>query len=400
MLSIYKAKVKENKDNGTKKSLAIRFNNAMISNPKAFMQQYGEYIKIINRRLKMIEKRRAELRKRKGMTEAAGDINPLTDITKMDFDAVDYCIRSIDECLNAPDSEIFVLTEAKNKEEDDDDDAVIMTVRDKKRLAQYDADADKRKAEEDQIKKWKKDSEELDKRKKAQSQSPLAKSPFSDKSPFTDMDVKKANDAMPMFAKASINFVIDDTGETLQRDLLIGIKAYIHLAPAADLINDIYNCIINKRKFLRFVKFVTGEERSLTDLLFGIRELKTDALSNRTESGKWRSAFRSRRRWAKISVPKLMKEYTPNGTLVITMNEVNYLKDHYGIDIMRPDHVRMLMDADFLLGFVVIDQANEMVHVTYDGHGYGFQQYTYNMLERESQVSQREMMQLYRAFKN
>nr|DAH19450.1 MAG TPA: hypothetical protein [Caudoviricetes sp.] len=399
-LNRYKAKVKENKDNGTKKSLAIRFNNAMISNPKAFMQQYGEYIKIINRRLKMIEKRRAELRKRKGLTEVAGDINPLTDITKMDFDAVDYCIRSIDECLNAPDSEIFVLTEAKNKEEDDDDDAVIMTVRDKKRLAQYDADADKRKAEEDQIKKWKDDSKELDKRKKAQSQSPLAKSPFSDKSPFTDMDVKKANDAMPMFAKASINFVIDDTGETLQRDLLIGIKAYIHLAPAADLINDIYNCIINKRKFLRFVKFVTGEERSLTDLLFGIRELKTDALSNRTESGKWRSAFRSRRRWAKISVPKLMKEYTPNGTLVITMNEVNYLKDHYGIDIMRPDHVRMLMDADFLLGFVVIDQANEMVHVTYDGHGYGFQQYTYNMLERESQVSQREMMQLYRAFKN
>ena len=182
--------------------------------------------------------------------------------------------------------------------------------------------------------------------------------------------------------------------------MLIGIKAYIHLAPAADLINDIYNCIINKRKFLRFVKFVTGEERSLTDLLFGIRELKTDALSNRTESGKWRSAFRSRRRWAKISVPKLMKEYTPNGTLVITMNEVNYLKDHYGIDIMRPDHVRMLMDADFLLGFVVIDQANEMVHVTYDGHGYGFQQYTYNMLERASEMSQREVMQLYRAFKS
>lgn len=79
------------------------------------------------------------------MTEAAGDVNPLTDITKMDFDAVDYCIRSIDECLNAPDSEIFVLMEAKTKEEDDDDDAVIMTVRDKKRLAQYDADADKRK---------------------------------------------------------------------------------------------------------------------------------------------------------------------------------------------------------------------------------------------------------------
>ena len=396
-LNRYKAKVKENKDNGTKKSLAIRFNNAMISNPKAFMQQYGEYIKIINRRLKLIEKRRAELRKRKGLSESVGEVNPLTDITKMDFDAVDYCIRSIDESLNAPDSDIFVLTEAKGKDEDDDD-AVIMTVRDKKRLAQYDADAEKHKEDDDKIKKWKKDSEDLENRKKNQKKSPLAITPFSERSVFTDMDVKKANDAMPMFAKATINFVIDDTGETMQRDLLVGIKAYIHLAPAADLINDIYNCIINKRKFLRFVKFVTGEERSLTDLLFGIRELKTDALSNRSESGKWRSAFRSRRRWAKISVPTLMKEYTPNGTLVITMNEVNYLKDHYGIDIMRPDHVRMLMDADFLLGFVVIDQANEMVHVTYDGHGYGFQQYTYAMLERDQASTDRQIRELYRSF--
>lgn len=396
-LNRYKAKVKENKESGTKKSLAIRFNNAMISNPKAFMQQYGEYIKIINRRLKLIEKRRAELRKRKGLSESVGEVNPLTDITKMDFDAVDYCIRSIDESLNAPDSDIFVITEAKGKDEDDDD-AIIMTVRDKKRLAQYDADAEKRKEDDDKIKKWKKDSEDLENRKKNQKRSPLATTPFSERSVFTDMDVKKANDAMPMFAKASINFVIDDTGETMQRDLLVGIKAYIHLAPAADLINDIYNCIINKRKFLRFVKFVTGEERSLTDLLFGIRELKTDALSNRSESGKWRSAFRSRRRWAKISVPNLMKEYTPNGTLVITMNEVNYLKDHYGIDIMRPDHVRMLMDADFLLGFVVIDQANEMVHVTYDGHGYGFQQYTYAMLERDQASTDRQIRELYRSF--
>ena len=119
---------------------------------------------------------------------------------------------------------------------------------------------------------------------------------------------------------------------------------------------------------------------------------------NKSESGRWRSAFRSRRRWAKISVPKLMKEYTPNGTLVITMNEVNYLKDQYGIDIMRPDHVKMLMDADFLLGFVIVDQSNERVYVTYDGHGYGFQQYTYAMLEREAQTSDRLMRELYRSF--
>ena len=450
-LNRYKAKVKENAEEGTKKSLVIRFNNAVISNPKAFMQQYGEYIKIINKRLKMIEKRRQILRDRKGLSESA-EVNPLTDLTQMDFDAIDYCIRSIDECITAKDEDIFILTEAK-----DDDNYTRIKVSEKNKLLKAQQDLidaqEKMKSYEDDInsmnktindqkskinsynnnnaalKKTQKDLKDardligtyqddadeykrtIDKKDtelnkirdaKAKSARIMPKEsirPF-ERSVFTDMDVKKANDALPMFAKATISFVVDDTGEVLNRDLLIGIKAYMHLAPAAELVTDIYNCIINKRKFLRFVKFITGEERSLSDLLFGINELKTDALSNKSESGRWRSAFRSRKRWSKISIPKLMKEYTPNGTLVITMNEVNYLKDQYGIDIMRSDHVKMLMDADFLLGFVIIDQANEMVYVTYDGHGYGFQQYTYNMLEREAQVSQREMMQLYRAFKS
>lgn len=405
-LNRYKAKVKENAEEGTKKSLAIRFNNAVISNPKAFMQQYGEYIKIINKRLKMIEKRRKTLRDRKGLSESA-EVNPLTDLTQMDFDAIDYCIRSIDECITAKDEDIFILTEAK-----DEDDYTRIKVSEKESLendrekladareliSTYQSDADSYKE------KLQKQNAELKTIKDAKTKSARlmpkdSVKPF-ERSVFTDMDMKKANDAIPMFAKATISFVIDDTGEVMNRDILIGIKAYLHLAPASELVTDIYNCIINKRKFLRFVKFITGEERSLSDLLFGINELKTDALSNKSESGRWRSAFRSRRRWSKISIPKLMKEYTPNGTLVITMNEVNYLKDQYGIDIMRSDHVKMLMDADFLLGFVIIDQANEMVYVTYDGHGYGFQQYTYNMLEREAQVSQREMMQLYRAFKS
>lgn len=405
-LNRYKAKVKENKEEGTKKSLAIRFNNALISNPKAFMQQYGEYIKIINKRLKLIEKRRKILRDRKGLSESA-EVNPLTDLTQMDFDAIDYCIRSIDECITAKDEDIFILTEAKDddnytrikvseKESLESDREKLADARDLINTYQSDADSYKEKIQkQDAELKIIKDA----KTKSARLMPKDSVKPF-ERSVFTDMDVKKANDALPMFAKATISFVVDDTGEVLNRDLLIGIKAYMHLAPAAELVTDIYNCIINKRKFLRFVKFITGEERSLSDLLFGINELKTDALSNKSESGRWRSAFRSRKRWSKISIPKLMKEYTPNGTLVITMNEVNYLKDQYGIDIMRSDHVKMLMDADFLLGFVIIDQANEMVYVTYDGHGYGFQQYTYNMLERAAEISQREMMQLYRAFKS
>ena len=60
-------------------------------------------------------------------------------------------------------------------------------------------------------------------------------------------------------------------------------------------------------------------------------------------------------------------------------------------------HISMLMDAGFLLGFVVLDQANEMAYITYDGHGGEFQQYTYAMLEREQQTTDRMMRELYRS---
>lgn len=462
-LNRYKKKYEENKKTGSKSKLVIRFNNTTISNPKAFMKQYGTYIKIINKRLKLVDKRRAELRKRKGIENTSTKLeeNVITDLSQLDFDAIEYCIKTIDESLNAPDSQIFALVEAKSKYEDmtpeefekymERGDKILQQARQTSRDSKKAQQNAERKAEIYRRQAYKanrasRDSdktnellrsqnarlmERIDDQNKTQSKPAQGKKddgsddtiylgydrsrPQSglnvaraagkshtefktfDREVFTKMDMQKANEAIPIFTKASIGFIVDETEEVVSRDILIGIKAYIHKAPSIELINDVYNCIINKRKFLRFVKFITGEERSLSDLLFGIKELRSDALDAKSGAGEWRSAFKRRRRWAKMSIPYLTKEYTPNGTIIMTMNEVQFIKDQYGVDIMTPDHVRMIMDSDYLLGFVIIDQANEMVYVTYDGHGYGFQQYTYAMLEREQQTSDRMMRELYRS---
>lgn len=49
-----------------------------------------------------------------------------------------------------------------------------------------------------------------------------------DREIFTNMDMSKANEALPTFAKATIGFIVDDTNETVSREILIGIKSYIH----------------------------------------------------------------------------------------------------------------------------------------------------------------------------
>lgn len=362
-LNRYKKKYEENQKSGSKSKLQITFNKIKISNPKAFMKQYGEYIKIINKKLKLVEKRREQLRKSKGISESADLFG------QIEMDNLDYVNRVIDEALTAPDSVTFqYITEAADDEEEEED---------------YEL------SPED---KWKLDNTQSRNRREAIKYE-------MDREVFTKMDMQKANDAIPFFAKATVGFVVEGnrSEEVVNRDVLIGIKAYVHLIPSRELVNNLYNSIINKRKFLKFVKFVSGEEKSLTDLLFGFKELRNDAVNSRSSAGAWSSAFKRRRRISKMSVPYLMKEYTPNGTLVMTKNEVDYIKAEYGLDVMDPGHAKIIMDAEFLLGFVVVDQAEEMLHVTYDGHGYGFQTYTFAMLERERNASDRQMRELYRS---
>ena len=446
-LNRYKRKYAANKETGSKSKLHIRFNNTDISNPKAFMKEYGNYIKIINQRLAMVETRRKELRNAKGLPDASNDAaleeagQPV--LSDYDLEMTENCIKVIDDLLRAPDSEVFTIVDEAINFTGKLSNGVVKDVSptngDNEELDEPQIDPDQARHNEkvlDSVSRMQNMEKEIaylkqrsDSRSNPYQKNPNRYSPPKGvayrkdapsgnihaasarggasfetfgKSVFTDMDMKKANDMIPTFAKASIGFIVDQTEQVVTRDVLIGIKVWIHRMPARDLINDIYNAIINKRKFLKFVKYVSGEEKSLTDLLFGIKELKTDAMAagnKNSHISQWIPAFRRRKRWAKMSVPYLMSSYTPNGTVNMTQNEVDFIKDEYGVDISTPAHVEMLMEHNFLLGFVVLDQANEIIKVSYDGRGGQFEEYTYAMAERSDiKDSDRLMREMYRTF--
>ena len=221
---------------------------------------------------------------------------------------------------------------------------------------------------------------------------------FDSKAIFTNQDMNKANEMIPTIAKVNVGFIVEDTNEVISRDVLVGIKTFVHRIQSSELVTAFYQTIMNKRKFLKFVKFTTGEEKSLTDLILGVGELKSDAIESKLRKSSWLQAFKRRRRWSKMTIPFLMKSYTPNGTVVMTMNEVEFIKDRYGIDIMRDGHIKMIMEANFLLGFVILDQTNEVAYISYDSHNYEPQEYSYNLLEREMNANDRVMRELYRTF--
>lgn len=223
---------------------------------------------------------------------------------------------------------------------------------------------------------------------------------FPDKEVFTNTDMKKANELLPTIIKANIGFIVGKEERVIKQEILIGIKTYIHKYSSKVLIEDLYQTIKTNRKFLQFVKFVTGEEKSLADLLFGMEKIKFD-VSSAKKAGVGDAQIKmikKRSRMKKLSVPMIMKNYTPNVSYVITSNEVGLLKSLYGVDILTGNSISKIMDENYMLGFVILDQMNESAFISYEGHNYQFQEYPYTYLEREAVESDRMMRQLYRDF--
>lgn len=218
-----------------------------------------------------------------------------------------------------------------------------------------------------------------------------------DRNVFQDQEMKKANEMLPTMIKANIGFVVEETNEVIQKEILVGVKTYVRRMRSAALVNELYDTIINKRKFLRFIKIMSGEEEeSLLDLILGLKEIKGDV--QKKIDGQHNEILltsKGRKRMASLTAGALRNNYNPNLTLVMTMNEVNLLKEK-GIDLFSASHTEMLIKELFFLGFVILDQTNEIAYIQFESHNYSFQEYPYSTLEREISTNDRMMRELYR----
>jgi hypothetical protein len=210
---------------------------------------------------------------------------------------------------------------------------------------------------------------------------------ISDKSQYTNQllsnDIKKANELVPTTLDIAV-FVENENGQPVQSNILMGIKTIAHLVDSEQMIFNIAKAVEEKRALFRFIQWTTGEIAFFKDYLFMIDRIRNEATSQRTDSHWWRSlkrrATESRiRRWTFGK-----KEILPNSTILITMDEVEYIANNYNIDLLdNTKAVRTLMDVFFLLGFVIVDPAAELAYFFFDGQT-TYQTFSYNSLEREN----------------
>lgn len=211
-----------------------------------------------------------------------------------------------------------------------------------------------------------------------------------DKSQYTSQlipnDVNKANELIPLILDITA-FYENEDGDKYQVNILMGIKTIAHLLTSEEMIYNITKSLEEKRAFFRFIQWTSGEISFLRDYVLCLDRIKSEAINKKKNSNWWRSlklrALSSKIRRAAL----LKKELLPNATILISMDEVEYIANNYNINLLKDTKtVEQLMDIFFLLGFVIIDSSAELVYFFFNGES-NYQTFSFNSLERESKGS-------------
>jgi len=205
---------------------------------------------------------------------------------------------------------------------------------------------------------------------------------------IVDTEIKKANELIPTMM--IVNFVSKQKdGSAIAIDnAYIGVKAKMYAVDSMDICNRITVKNKDRNGLFNLVRATTREISFFRDFLFAIDKAKLDALSSsgRGESSKLWKVLERRSTKSKIrrTIGRTANDASAISTLVITQNEVEYLKTTESIDMTNPATVRGIMESYNLMGFVIADEAAESVDFLFDTGDDVFETLSFNHLERET----------------
>ncbi len=203
---------------------------------------------------------------------------------------------------------------------------------------------------------------------------------------LVDNDIKKANELIPTTLDITV-YQNMGNGEVISDHILLGIKCIAHKVSSKEMVDNIVKTLDLKKNFFRFIQWTTGEIKFFKDYLLCLDELKREALKSHSkdQSALWFRSLKNRATISRIrSALNLKNQLIPNATLVLTMDEIDYMRNMYRIDLLKDTKiVRQLMKIYFLIGFVIIDPSAEISYFLFDGFD-KYQMFSFNSLEREN----------------
>ena len=198
-----------------------------------------------------------------------------------------------------------------------------------------------------------------------------------------DQDVTKINTMKPLLMNAQMGYVEkNNSGEAIgiqKMNYVVGVKTFVRLIdpkmmPEVVKFPDKNNVLLKRAKYRagelkywRDFKFdIKGKKQAAYDIgmtpekkwyhrLYQMAHLRDDALAPMMAAGGLKGLSK---KWNTARTGMI-----PNCSIVITQEDVNYIKSETGKDLMKPGTAASLCREMFLISFVVIDIDQEAVKI-------------------------------------
>lgn len=205
-----------------------------------------------------------------------------------------------------------------------------------------------------------------------------------------DSDYKKANELIP--TNMYINFKVRSPDGSNTFDVagaVVGVKAKLYPVTSEDLVTHIGDKAKARQNWLiNIIRGTTGEISLMKDLALGINKAKIDAISSserkRSTDPMWRILERRASNSRALRAMNQTNSAAAITTLVLSQDEVEYIKKHYGVDMERAATACGLFDSYNLLGIVIVDETLEVAKFIYNENDPMWETISFNHLEREA----------------
>ena len=198
-------------------------------------------------------------------------------------------------------------------------------------------------------------------------------------------DIQKANEMIPTMM--IINFVSgSDSGAPIKSQAVIGVKARLQYVSSRDMMQRLVAKNEDKNGLFKFIKATTGQISFWKDFIFAIDKAKLDSISN---SGRGSSSpvWKILERRARLSKFKRwtgsINDAAAISTLVISKEEIDFIKKNDKIDFNRPTAVHNIMNGYNIMGFVIVDESLEKAQFLFDDGSNSYETTSFSHLERQ-----------------
>jgi hypothetical protein len=212
-----------------------------------------------------------------------------------------------------------------------------------------------------------------------------------------NVDVKKANELVGTPIMVTVH-VTNKEGLLDPISFLIAVKSKIYPLDSKDIIQRVITKNKDKNFFGKIVKVATGEISFVRDFLFAIDQAKLDSLSQSRKGNSsklWRVLERMAMKSKFSRAIGKQNEYMAITTLVMSQEEVEYIKKYANMDMEKEAIAKVIVDAYNLLCLVIVDETNETAKFLFNSDQELFEELSFNQLEREAtDGSYRKMVNL------